>query len=342
MTRRTLPALLLAALLSLSLLTPAAAAARFSDVPASAWYASDVQDVQQYGILQGVGSNRFLPQGTLTYAQAITMAARTDAYLHHKTLPSGSASPWYQPYVDYALDEGLIEEHDLPWSLDAACTRESMAQLFYAIVDGDQLSIRNSVDNIPDVPYEPRTASIYQLYRFGILTGSDAYGTFHPDQSITRAEAAAILNRPLNPAKRKTFTLQQPSPMQSLDLTKAWSCSEWINREQYVTSLAFFADGSLYGLYYIPNSSFSMSMRGTYTAEGNTLRLNVYWAEGASPPATYTMEKTDSGFRLTVTSAQALYQYHQQGDTFLFTPDQAMTAQQCKAACLQRWGWESM
>ena len=85
--------------------------------------------------------------------------------------------------------------------------------------------------------------------------------------------------------------------MQSLDLTKAWSCSEWINREQYVTSLAFFADGSLYGLYYIPNSSFSMSMRGTYTAEGNTLRLNVYWAEGASPPATYTMEKTDSGFR---------------------------------------------
>lgn len=45
MTRRTLPALLLAALLSLSLLTPAAAAARFSDVPASAWYASDVQDV---------------------------------------------------------------------------------------------------------------------------------------------------------------------------------------------------------------------------------------------------------------------------------------------------------
>ena len=174
------------------------------------------------------------------------------------------------------------------------------------------------------------------------MTGSDAYGAFHPDQSITRAEAAAILNRLLNPAKRKTFTLQQPSPMQSLDLTKAWSCSEWINREQYVTSLAFFADGSLYGLYYIPNSSFSMSMRGTYTAEGNTLRLNVYWAEGASPPATYTMEKTDSGFRLTVTSAQALYQYHQQGDTFLFTPDQAMTAQQCKAACLQRWGWESM
>ena len=59
MTRRTLPALLLAALLSLSLLTPAAAAARFSDVPASAWYASDVQDVQQYGILQGVGSRRY-------------------------------------------------------------------------------------------------------------------------------------------------------------------------------------------------------------------------------------------------------------------------------------------
>ncbi len=342
MKRTTFPALLLAVILSLSLLTPAAAATRFSDVPSNAWYAGDVQDVQQYGILQGVGNGRFQPLGKLTYAQAITLAARTDAYLHHKALPTGSASPWYQPYVDYALDEGLIEEHDLPWNLNAACDRDTMAQLFYAIIDGDSLPTLNTVTSIPDVPYEPRTASIYQLYRFGILAGSDAYGTFHPDQDINRAEAAAILNRLLNPAKRKTFTLQQPSPLQSLDLSKAWRFSEWMNGEQYATSLAFFADGSLYGLYYIPNSGFAMSMRGTYTTSGSTLRLNVYWAEGASPPATYTIEKTSTGFRLTVTSDQALYQFHQKGQTFNFTPDPTRTAQQCKQDCLDFWGLTTM
>lgn len=342
MKRTTFPALLLAILLSWTLLTPAAAVTRFSDVPTNAWYAGDVQDVQQYGILQGVGNGRFLPAGNLTYAQAITMAARTDAYLHHKALSSGSASPWYQPYVDYVLTEGLLEEHDLPQNLSAPCDRDTMAQLFYAIVDGDHLPTLNNVSSIPDVPYEPRTFSIYQLYCFGVLTGSDVYGTFHPDQSITRAEAAAILNRLLNPAKRKTFTLQQPSPLQSLDLNRAWVFSEWIQGENYVTSLAFFRDGSLYGLYYIPNSGFAMSLRGTYSSSGSTLHLNVYWAEGASPPATYTMEKTSAGFRLTVISDQALYQYHGKGQTFYFTPDQTRTALQCKQDCLNFWGQEPM
>lgn len=36
---------------------------------------------------------------------------------------------------------------------------------------------------------------IYTLYNAGILTGSDAYGTFHPDDGITRAEVAAIMAR---------------------------------------------------------------------------------------------------------------------------------------------------
>ena len=41
------------------------------------------------------------------------------------------------------------------------------------------------------------------LYRSGVLTGSDAFGTFYPNNNISRAEAAAILARIAIPAERK-------------------------------------------------------------------------------------------------------------------------------------------
>ncbi|MCI9264151.1 MAG: S-layer homology domain-containing protein [Oscillospiraceae bacterium] len=40
------------------------------------------------------------------------------------------------------------------------------------------------------------------LYQAGILRGSDALGTFHPDEPITRAEVAAIAVRVALPEKR--------------------------------------------------------------------------------------------------------------------------------------------
>ena len=39
------------------------------------------------------------------------------------------------------------------------------------------------------------------LYQAGILRGSDALGTFHPDEPITRAEVAAIAVRVALPEK---------------------------------------------------------------------------------------------------------------------------------------------
>lgn len=60
--------------------------------------------------------------------------------------------------------------------------------------------------------------SIYRLYQAGILTGNDAYGTFTPNASITRASAAAILSRMVEPSLRKQITLQKnPAALVSVD-----------------------------------------------------------------------------------------------------------------------------
>ena len=59
------PSLVIALVLSMVIL-PANAIAAFSDVSPSAWYANDVESVQQYGIINGTGNGKFSPNGTLT------------------------------------------------------------------------------------------------------------------------------------------------------------------------------------------------------------------------------------------------------------------------------------
>ena len=53
----------------------------------------------------------------------------------------------------------------------------------------------------------PNSDKILMLYQAGVLTGSDIYGTFHPDNSIKRSEAAAIIARMAIPSERKNVTL---------------------------------------------------------------------------------------------------------------------------------------
>lgn len=56
---------------------------------------------------------------------------------------------------------------------------------------------------------DPSYAAIYRLYRAGILKGNDAYGTFGPSEHVTRASAAVILSRTIDPAMREKFTLEK-------------------------------------------------------------------------------------------------------------------------------------
>ena len=208
MKRTKFLALLLSAVMALSFsVVPAAAA--FSDVPSNAWYASDVNDIQQYGILQGVGNNKFNPDGNMTLAEAITLACRTYAKIHNETIPNTNDNPWYWGYVQYANVKGICANAEFGTGYDKFCNRLTMAILFSRVLPTNTQREINSVTAIPDVMDNAENQGVYLLYRNGVLTGADEYGSFNPYSKISRAEAAAILNRVINPAKRKTFTLKE-------------------------------------------------------------------------------------------------------------------------------------
>lgn len=69
---------------------------------------------------------------------------------------------------------------------------------------------QNSKDYANEYMFDSSTAykAIYRLYRAGILTGNDEYGTFTPDAGINRSSVATILYRVVDPAQRKVITLK--------------------------------------------------------------------------------------------------------------------------------------
>lgn len=193
-------------ILVFGLTTPTASAA-FSDVPSNAWYYGDVNDVQKYGLFNGVGDNRFDPQGKLTLAQAITLAARTHAVLNKRTI-SNTGNPWYQPYLNYAIQNGIYATSEYGTNYNVGCSRMAMAVLFQRVFPKSTEQNLNTVTSLPDVQNSGSGAAVFYLYRQGILTGNDEYGTFKPDSGISRAETAAILNRVMDTSKRKKFVLK--------------------------------------------------------------------------------------------------------------------------------------
>lgn len=87
-----------------------------------------------------------------------------------------------------------------------------MADLLARVLPKRDYASINSVKTLPDVnDNTPDAASIFKLYNAGIVSGIDAYGTFAPNNTISRAKMAAILCRLVQPESRLVLP-SSPSP----------------------------------------------------------------------------------------------------------------------------------
>ena len=184
----------------------------FVDVPVSAWYADAVRDAWANGLIDGVDAAHFDPDGSLTVAQAIKLAAALHQRIENGTVTLKNGSPWYRSYLEYAVEHGVIEEAYLDYSsaaLNAPVQRAEFAHILYGAAKPYAAINEIGANALPDVKTGDRYADeIYTLYRAGVLTGSDRSATFYPTSLIRRSEAAAILIRAFDEEARKTLTLQ--------------------------------------------------------------------------------------------------------------------------------------
>ena len=173
----------------------------FTDVPASEWYAPEVANTFELGLMNGIGGGLFSPDGSVTVAEAVTMASRASAIYADKTIAAADGE-WYAQYVGYALANGIIAAGDFD-EYDRPATRAEVAVIFKNALPADWFAAKNDVAGIPDVSAkQPYHDAILALYKAGVVMGSDAYGNFRPEDNITRAEAAAIINRVALPENR--------------------------------------------------------------------------------------------------------------------------------------------
>ena len=182
----------------------------FYDVDSDDWFYESVKSAWEQELIDGVTARYYMPDNTLTVAQAVKLAAA----LHQKqsvgfvTLQNGGTH-WYDNYVNYAVANGLIEAAYQSKSAEMMNAPVSRAEFVHILAKLLNAGTINTVNSIPDVKAGDAYADeIFAFYRAGILTGSDRLGTFHPESSLKRSEAAAILVRLYDATQRQYITLR--------------------------------------------------------------------------------------------------------------------------------------
>lgn len=189
----------------------------FSDVPASQWFANDVRQAYELGLVNGKGDGKFDPNGNLTIAEAITMAVQIHATYYGNTFVPGG-NPWYANAVLYAVNNNMIQA-DSYGNYASYATRLDLVGLFTSI-PMEEFPRINRVSWIPDVSqyidYENTSYAdyIYRFYAAGVLTGGEG-GAFKPEALVKRSEAAAIINRVVLPENRVHVSSTASTPGQT-------------------------------------------------------------------------------------------------------------------------------
>ena len=187
----------------------------FSDVSRSAWYAEAVDFVKASCLMNGVGNNRFDPNGTVTRAMVVTVLYR----LADKPSVSGQSNPfrdvpndagcWYRDAAIWAVKNGVTNGDGSAsvFSPNKAITREQMASMIVrfllsqADLDDATAKMIQRLDaktaasllknEFRDASSVSSWASVNVLIckMTGIMNG-DSAGTFRPQATLSRAECA--------------------------------------------------------------------------------------------------------------------------------------------------------
>lgn len=177
----------------------------FTDVPEGAWYHDYVYDLVYRGVVNGMTATTYEPAGTLTRAQFVKLLACSLADAETLKTYEGrhpfkdSEGHWAEAYIAWAKDKGIVEGVSATeFDPEAPITREQMATIFgrYALKQGIELpKSDNAAGSFPDADKISEYAREFvELMRIaGILNGYED-GTFRPQNTATRAEAAKLFS----------------------------------------------------------------------------------------------------------------------------------------------------
>lgn len=272
----------------------------FSDVSQSAWYASVVAEMAEVGYINGYDDDTFKPEGTITYAEFITIVKRCAT----GSADSSSYGHWAERTMEYAYNNRWYDYDEINRDMYDKPIPRYMAAKITAIGlklpenehEGNVYwEYMNSIKDFNSI--DGRYAYlVVRCYNNGILTGDDE-GNFNPSSNLSRAEAAAIILR----AVGKAGTAETVEAVETIPpaVTRGGGVSENGKLQLKGTQLCN-ANGegivlhgmSSHGLHWFPKFTSREYIKMTADSGANVFRVAMYTGEGgyiAQPETVYSL-----------------------------------------------------
>lgn len=170
---------------------------------ASHWSRSEVEAAAGLGLFSGYADGRFRPDQPITRAEFVKIVVAGFGF----TDPGGVALDFtdaaaiegsvFAPFIRAAVAAGLIGRADFSGGaldMDRPITRVEMARILARALHDEPLPAGGSQSQLSDVPAGELGTYVLDTLQRGIVNGYPD-GTFGPNRTATRAEAAAMLLR---------------------------------------------------------------------------------------------------------------------------------------------------
>ena len=174
----------------------------FKDTANNAWWHDGIHYCVQQGLMNGVASDQFAPNGTTTRAMIVTILWRmegspaTSDGMSFTDVPAGQ---WYTEAIRWAQSTGVVTGYDAKtFGPNDNVTREQLAAILYRYTahKGGDVSKRSTLAQFTDVNQISSWAleNIQWANAVGMVNGRTDT-TIVPKGNATRAEAASMIQR---------------------------------------------------------------------------------------------------------------------------------------------------
>ena len=179
----------------------------FGDLTATAWYHDGVHYCLENGLMRGVSGGKFLPDGSTTRAQLVTILWRLEGSPETTgavRFGDTAGGAWYTEAVRWAVGCGVVKGYDNEcFGPDDAVTREQMAAILYRYAQhkgydvsaGEDTNILSFDDAfavseyaIPAMQWACGSGTVHGIARDGRML-------LAPRDTTTRAQTATLLMR---------------------------------------------------------------------------------------------------------------------------------------------------
>ncbi len=167
----------------------------YYDLDATKWYHDGIHFCLDNGLMNGIGSYTFDPDGTTTRAMMMTILARMDG------CDTEGGEEWYSIGMSWAKNNG-ISDGTLPL---ADITREQFAAMLYRYAKLNGRDTSKDIEDTNTLSYNDifdvsnwATEGVHWCLASGIFRGKTINGVegfVDPQGLLTRAEAAAMIQR---------------------------------------------------------------------------------------------------------------------------------------------------